>query len=95
MKTNNFKPTCQYYFSDNDYKFIIQLAKVGSVHLLSRQVRLISHDKDTLTFLCHVKDNDDDRNCLGMVLPDGWIIENIYVNAEGHSVVTFGVNRDE
>ena len=93
MKTNNFKPTCQYYFSDNDYKFIIQLAKVGSVHVLSKQVRLTSCSNEQLTFLDY-GDGNDDRACLGMTLPDGWIIEGVHVNKYGFPVVIFSVNHD-
>lgn len=94
MKTNNFKPNCQYQFSDSDCKFIIQLAKIGEVHLLSKQVRLTSYNNENLAFLDY-GDGNGSLACLGMTLPDGWIIEGVHVNKFGFPVVIFGVNRDE
>lgn len=94
MKTNNFKPNCTYNFSDSDLKFIIQLAKVGKVNILSNQICLTSCENQKLVFLDYGRGESNERACDGMTLPDGWIIEGIYTEKDGCPSITFGIDHN-
>lgn len=81
------KPTTSFCFSKEDYEFILELAKVGYVKLLSSQVELKSDRENYgITFIDHVGIN----KCDGLKLPDNWIIEYVCVNG-GFFSITFGV----
>ena len=78
------KPTTSYDFSKSDLDFVLEIAKVGHVHLLSNQVSLVvfkEHDSSIgMTFMDY--GGGDDKKCIGLQLPDNWYLENIY--AQGH-----------
>jgi hypothetical protein len=88
------KPNTSYDFSKEDYEFVIELAKVGHVHLLSNQVALITEpgysESSSLTF----KDNMGDRKSPGLVLPPNWCIEWIGGSEKSLRVI-FGVKKDK
>lgn len=80
------KPNTSYDFSDEDLLFVIQLAKVGSVHTLSSQVVLTS--KTSIEF----KENVGEHKCPGLRLPENWVIE--YISAHEEQVhITFKVGK--
>jgi len=91
---NQLKPTTGYHFSEADLKFVLELAKVGSVHLLSSQVSLTSR-KESSTLNLTFKDygGTEGKSCDGLKLPDNWVIENIYSSGDVLSVL-FGVKKD-
>lgn len=90
MRTNNLKPNTNYELNAEDINFSVQLAKVGSVHLLSSQVLLTAtgnkglkfHECSSLGVICD-----------GLQLPSAWSIENIITNTDGKVEVLFIVNR--
>lgn len=86
------KPSTTYDFTKEDYDFVIELAKVGHVSLLSNQVSLISKpgysDSGSLDF----KDNMGGKKCPGLQLPANWCIEWVGVN-NNILHVTFGVKK--
>jgi hypothetical protein len=86
MKLN---PNTDYCFSEADYAFCIELAKVGHVHLLSCQVSLTS--KGGISFIERV----GEKKVAGLTLPDNWCIEYIGSSPvdQHHAgiTITFGV----
>lgn len=99
----NLKPTTSYDFSKEDLAFVLELAKVGHVHLLSNQVLLIEvnepshHSSSSLTFKEY--GGTDNKKCDGLVLPSNWVIE--HISGIGHHQIcgvqsiqiTFGIKR--
>lgn len=67
------RPSTNYSFTREDLDFVLELAKVASVHLLSNQVSLMkraNYDENaSLTF------NDTREKCFGLQLPENWFIE--------------------
>lgn len=61
-----------YSFNEDDYKLILELCKVGHVNILSSQVSLKS--EKGWGFVEY-----GDNRCKGLVLPDKWVIEGIYM----------------
>lgn len=84
------KPNTSYRFSESDLKFVCELAKVGHVHILSEQVSLMSQSVSGDTSLSFKDYGTGDRECLGLSLPDNWVIE--WIGASDKFLkVTFGV----
>jgi hypothetical protein len=83
------KPTTRYTFSPADLEFVLELAKVGHVHLLSSQVSLTGFDGKWFSF----KDfGDSHTTCNGLQLPPNWVIE--WVGFSGDIIkITFGVAK--
>ena len=88
----NLKPKTQYHFSKEDLEFIIELVKVGYVHMLSSQVTL--HSRKCIQFKEFSGDND---GCDGLKLPENWIVEGIYGEPIGQYdadvKITFGIKK--
>lgn len=98
MSKIKLKPGTSYGFTPEDYEFILELTKVGAVHILSHQVQLLDINVGkTNTPTGHgfgFKDVSQSKNpCNGLTLPDGWVIENIYTMDCGTSI-TFGVSHN-
>lgn len=84
------KPNTTYRFSESDLKFVCELAKVGHVHLLSEQVSLITIATSGDLSLSFKDYGTEGRECLGLKMPDNWVIE--WVGAGDKFLkVTFGV----
>lgn len=84
------KPTTSYDFTKADLEFVLELAKVGHVHLLSSQVSLcVFKDYDNSIGFSFV-DYTGNEKCNGLTLPSNWTIESIY--ATGHHQIT-GVQK--
>lgn len=90
------KPSTSYEFSKSDLEFVLELAKVGHVHLLSNQVSLVSiketgQSSSSLSFK-EWTGSDESNKCDGMQLPSNWVIE--YIGASDNKLhVTFGVKK--
>ena len=84
-------PSTNYAFSEADLKFVLELAKVGYVHLLSNQVSLLSNKGDGLSFTHY--SNDPDKKVDGLKLPDNWLVEGIYASDTVGVKVLFKVNK--
>ncbi len=84
-------PNCTYTFSEDDLKFVLELAKVGFVNLSSSQVVLVTRGSDkSINFKTH----GGTQECLGLILPDNWVIE--YISATDHGIhITFGVLKSK
>lgn len=83
-------PSTTYSFLKEDLDFVLELAKVGHVHLLSDQVTLLS-EKNGLSFKTY--GNDSEKGCDGLKLPDNWFIEGIYTKGEQSLSITFRVKN--
>lgn len=90
MGTNNLKPNTNYELNAEDINFSVQLAKVGSVHLLSSQVLLTATENKGLKFQ---ECSSSGVVCDGLQLPSSWSIESIFTNTDGKVEVLFRVNR--
>lgn len=86
------KPSTTFDFTDDDLLFVIELAKVGHVSLLSNQVSLISKPGYSETNNLNFKDSMGKYKCNGLQLPANWCIEWIGVN-NNILHVTFGVKK--
>jgi len=82
------KPSTIYDFSDEDLAVAIELAKIGSVRLLSNQVTLKSDKNAGLLF----KDSseNDNKKLEGLKLPQNWVIEWIGAS-DGCASITFRI----
>ena len=78
-----------YIFSKEDLDFVLELAKVGGVNLLSSQVRLIS-EKEGFSFKEY---HNDGGGCDGLKIPENWVIEFIGRKGE-NTAITFGVKKN-
>lgn len=87
------KPNTTYTHSQADLQFVLELAKVGHVHLLSSQVSLISEKRNSeISF----KDwgSVGEKECKGLKIPENWHIEYIGIVDEALHI-TFGVSKHE
>ena len=87
----NLKPTTSFTFTKDDLDYVLQLAKVGHVNLLSSQVSLITKDK---SFNFKVYNDDKNKECKGLTMPSNWCIEFIGTS-ENFICITFGVKKIE
>jgi hypothetical protein len=87
------KPSCSYTFNKEDLAFVLELAKVGHVHLLSSQVTLTSYG-DSNRFGFTFKEFGNEVECIGLKMPDNWCIEGIYCR-EYQMAITFGVEKSK
>ena len=88
MAEIKLSPTTNYCFTEEDFRFILELAKVGYVNLLTYQVLLITGAKKGFAF----KYSGDENECKGLQLPQDWYIETIY--PQGDSIqITFRVDH--
>ena len=95
------KPTTSYDFSKSDLEFVLELAKVGHVNLLSSQVTLVVFKEHESFCGMTFKDygGGDLKKCEGLQLPENWVLEGVY--AKGHHDIkgvlqlqmTFGVKK--
>lgn len=86
------KPTTQYIFSEADLQFILELAKVGHVNLLSSQVSFIALGSSSSKPHFSFKDYGCEVKCDGLQMPPNWVIEGIYTG-ENTLKITFGVSK--
>jgi hypothetical protein len=86
------KPTTQFDFTNEDLQFVIELAKVGHVHLLSNQVSLISIKEYDETASLEFKDIMGKEKCAGLQLPANWVIEWVG-SSKNRLSITFGVKK--
>lgn len=85
------KPNTTYKFTDADKQFVLELAKVGHVSLLTSQVSLITKPDSHNPYLSFKEygSNENDK-CEGLKLPHNWVIE--YISAKDNQIsITFGV----
>lgn len=88
------KPSTSYDFTQDDMAFVLELAKVGHVHLLSNQVSLICVRESCAggPFLSFKDHRNDDEDCLGLEMPEDWYLE--YVGANDRELkMTFRVKH--
>jgi hypothetical protein len=94
--TNNFKADSSYDFSKEDYDFILELSKVGYIHILSRQVSFMDdragRKEFSHSFPFKNYSINDKAACDGFKLPDNWIIEHISSD-ENRLSITFAITR--
>lgn len=90
MGTNNLKPNTNYELNAEDINFSVQLAKIGSVHLLSSQVLLTAIGEKGLSFY---ECSSSGVVCYGLELPNSWSIESIFSNTDGKVEVLFRINH--
>ncbi len=93
---NNFKDTCSYDFSKADYDFILELSKVGYVHLLGSQVAFMDDraGRKETNHIFSFKNYSINKNeaCDGFKLPDNWLIE--YISSDENKLsITFKVSK--
>lgn len=86
------KPGTSYDFSEADLRFVIELAKVGHVHLLSKQVSLTKESGYDESASINFTDIINKEKCDGLQLPSNWVIEWIGCSKKG-VCVTFGVKK--
>lgn len=86
------KPGTSYDFNEADLQFVVELAKVGHVHLLSNQVSLITTREYDENASMEFKDIMSEEKCDGLRLPHNWCIEWIGSSKKGISI-TFGVKK--
>lgn len=86
------KPSTNYSFNENDLKFVVELAKVGHVHLLSNQVSLITTNDYSEGAAMDFKDSMNEEKCDGLRLPHNWCIEWIG-SSKSKLHITFGVKK--
>lgn len=87
MKTT-LKPHTVYGFSTSDLEFVLEIAKVGHVHLLSNQVSLLTDQ----TFSFKEYGEEESKKCDGLKIPDNWAIEHIG-KKDNYLYITFGVKK--
>lgn len=93
---NNFKDSTSYDFSKSDYDFIIELSKVGYVHLLCNQVSLMDDRagrRETHHSFPFKNGSIINQECCdGLKLPDNWLIE--YISSDENKLsITFKVSK--
>lgn len=86
------KPSTNYSFNENDLKFVVELAKVGHVHLLSNQVSLITTNDYSEGAAMDFKDSMNEEKCDGLRLPQNWCIEWIG-SSKSKLHITFGIKK--
>jgi hypothetical protein len=92
---NNFKDGTSYDYSQADYDFILQLSKVGYVHLLSSQVSFMDERagrRESHGFSFKNYSINNNESCDGFKLPDNWLIEHISSD-ENKLSITFKVSK--
>lgn len=92
-KEFRLKPSTSYTFTEADLEFVLELSKVGHVHLLSSQVELYLGKDIGSNGVSFVDGYGSDSKCPGLTLPSGWVIEGIWYREKGVSV-TFRVIHD-
>ncbi len=93
--TNKFKSGTSYDFQKEDYDFILELSKVGYVHLLSNQVSFLDEKagrRESHGFAFKNYSVIDNEVCDGFKLPENWLIEHISSD-ENKLSITFKVMR--
>lgn len=80
-------PSFQHSLHGYDLAFCIELAKVGYVKILSKQVLFIS-DKGHISF----SDYAGEKKCYGLKLPENWLIEFISIG-EDLIRITFAIHE--
>ncbi len=86
------KPNTRYRLSEADKAFVLELAKVGHVNLLTHQVSLRSSKKYGGSGLSFKETGGN--GCPGLVIPKNWVIE--YIGTDDDILhVTFGIDYSE